>query len=208
MNDSCVTRISNVNSRIKKSGGRIIISPKIQSTYFNRSTFSGLRQQAFFNGLWNPYTVYLTGGGLRLRHFVPLFFVLSIAGLSFGGLLWQPLWWLLAMELILYLAIGSFMAINAAKYSDAHEQHGIQANSGLHSGKDGMSAQVRHAVESAKSAKANKEKTVNPLLVLIAFIQLHLAYGVGSLWGVISAPFKFGINRTVSHAGALPDRID
>jgi hypothetical protein len=28
-----------------------------------------------------------------------------------------------------------------------------------------------------------------------AFVQPHFAYGAGSLWGVLTAPFKFGFRR-------------
>ncbi len=139
-----------LNHRIRKGGGRILISPDIRLTYFTRSTFSGLRQQAFFNGLWNPYTIWLLGEGLRLRHFVPLGFVLSLIVLGAGGCLWAPLWWLLAVEVLLYCTLATLMATRAAR------SHGA-----------------------------------NPFLIVLAFLQLHLAYGAGSLWGVLTAPFKF-----------------
>ena len=165
--DERLTRNQDIelNARIRKGGGRIVISPKIQCTYYNRSTFSGLRQQAFFNGLWNPYTIYLTGGGLRLRHFVPLAFIMSIVFFATGGILWKPFWVFLATELLIYSTIGLVMAVKAAK-----------------------------------------EKNANFLLIFIAFIQLHLTYGAGSLWGVCSAPFKFGVCRKTDQGEALPDR--
>jgi glycosyltransferase involved in cell wall biosynthesis len=141
-----------LNHRIRKGGGRIVISPEIKLTYYNRSTFAGLRQQAFHNGLWNPYTLYLVGEGLRLRHFVPLGFVLSMLILGCLGFLWRPAWLLLAAELVVYTLAAAGMAVAAS----------------------------RPAQTSA-------------LLVWLAFVQLHLSYGVGSLWGVLTAPFKFGL---------------
>ncbi|HON67227.1 MAG TPA: glycosyltransferase family 2 protein, partial [Phycisphaerae bacterium] len=91
-----------LNSRIRAGGGRIVISPDIKLTYYNRSTFRGLRQQAFHNGLWNPYTIYLVGGGLKPRHFIPLAFVLSLICLSLAGIFWRPAWILLGCELLAY----------------------------------------------------------------------------------------------------------
>ena len=165
--DERLTRNQDIelNARIRKGGGRIVISPKIQATYYNRSTFSGLLQQSFFNGLWNPYTVYLTGGGLQIRHFVPLAFIMSIGVLAISGILWKPSWAFLAAELLIYLAIGLPMAVKAAK-----------------------------------------EKSANFVLTFIAFIQLHLTYGAGFLWGLFLAPFKFGFGRTSDHLEVLPDR--
>jgi len=155
-----------LNSRIKKAGGKIVISPSIKLTYYTRSTFRGLRQQAFFNGLWNPYTLYLVGGGLRLRHLVPLGFVVSLLVLAVAGVFYWPIWVILAAELALYLSACT-----------------------------------------AASIKAAKEDAVSWPLVLLSLVQLHLAYGVGSLWGVLTAPIKFGLRKS-SRAAALPDRRD
>ena len=70
--------------RVRRGGGRVMLSPSIRLTYLTRATYGGIRQQAFYNGLWNPYTRYLTGGGPHLRHFVPLVFVLSLL-VAYGG---------------------------------------------------------------------------------------------------------------------------
>ena len=140
------------STRMRKAGYKIIISPDIHFTYYNRGTYRGLRQQAFNNGLWNPYTLYLVGGGLRLRHFIPMGFVLSILTGIGLGFLWWPFWALLGVEIACYLLAAVWF-----------------------------------------SCKAGNKQNANPILVLFAFIQLHLSYGIGSLWGVLSAPFKFGL---------------
>ena len=140
--------------RMHKAGARVIISPEIRIKYYNRSTFSGLRNQAFINGLWNPYTVWTVGGGVRLKHLVPLGFVMSILVFGLMGFAWRPLWLILIFELLIYLLVALTSAISSA----------------------------------------HKNKTYS-FLVLLAFIQLHLAYGIGSLWGVITVPFKFGLKR-------------
>jgi len=151
-----------LSCRIRRGGGRIIISPDIRATYYNRSTFSGLRNQALMNGLWNVYTVWLTGGGVRLRHLVPFFFVASLIFLAVGGLIWPPIGLLLAAEAALYLAAGTVHARRAACEGGA-----------------------------------------STFLVLSAFVQLHLAYGLGSVWGLMTAPFKFGLSRSRRPGSAL-----
>jgi len=156
-----------LNSRIRAGGGRIVISPEIRLTYYNRSTYAGLRQQGFNNGLWNPYTLYLVGGGLRLRHMVPMGFVTSVAVLAVVGFFFRPAWLVLAAELALYLAAGCFFA-----------------------------------------AKGAREEGVSWPRVLAAFVQLHVAYGLGSLWGVLTAPIKFGRGRSKRVGEAIADRRD
>ncbi len=156
-----------LNSRIRHGGGRIVISPQIKLTYYNRSTYSGLRQQAFHNGLWNLYTIFLVGGGLRARHFVPLGFVLCLLIIPLAGLLWHPAWVLFGLLWVLYLAAGLSQAVPAARAA-----------------------------------------CTSTGLVLLAFIQLHLAYGVGSLVGMLTAPFKLGLRRSAAGRNALPDRRD
>lgn len=136
-----------LNSRLRRAGGRIIISPHIKLSYFNRATYVGLWQQAYNNGLWNPYTIWLVGRGLSLRHFVPMFFVASLIVLGTAGLVYKTLWGLLAAELILYAAVAGYFAVSLAP-----------------------------------AAKAS------PLRLLWAFATLHLAYGIGSLWGLITIP--------------------
>jgi len=154
-----------LNSRIIKAGGRIIISPEIKLKYYNRATYRGLWQQSFNNGLWNPYTIWLVGGGLYLRHFIPMFFVLGFMTFSIGALLWWPCRWILLGYVLFYLSVAAAFSIRTAK----------------------------------------RTKT-SVVLVLWSFICLHVAYGLGSLWAVITIPFKFP-NRHKKTAGKpLADR--
>jgi len=139
-----------LNHRLRRAGGRIIISPEIKFSYHNRSTYRGLWQQSFNNGLWNPYTVWLTGGGLSLRHFVPMFFVLGLVIITAGSFLWWPVKWILAGYILLYLTAAFSFSI--------------------------------------RSARQNKTSV---FLVLWSFVVLHIAYGFGSLWSIVTIPFKF-----------------
>ena len=139
-----------LNWRIRKEGGRILISPEIKVNYYNRSTYGGLWQQSFNNGLWNPYTVWLTGGGLSLRHFIPMFFVIGLFTLPLGAVFWPPVKWVLLSYILAYLCSAGFFSI---KHTWRNKTLGI--------------------------------------LVLWSYIVLHISYGLGSLCGVITIPFKF-----------------
>jgi len=148
--------------RIRRGGGKVVISPEIRIKYYNRSTFAGLCNQSFLNGLWNPYTLWFAGGGLNLRHFVPLGFVLSLLVLGLVGFAWRPAWLVLTFELLVYCVVGLLEGFRLA-------------------------------------GKARTSR----LLVFLAFAQLHLAYGVGSFWGVLTMPFKFGFQRKRQPGQAL-----
>jgi glycosyltransferase involved in cell wall biosynthesis len=139
-----------LNSRIRKAGGRIIISPEIKLSYYNRGNYRGLWQQAFNNGLWNPYTIWFVGGGLSLRHFVPMFFVLGLIAFLIGAFFGSPFKWVFLGYVLLYLSIGSVFAVQCAR-----------------------------------------QARVSAFWVLVSFLVLHVAYGLGSLWGVMTIPFKF-----------------
>lgn len=138
-----------LNFRIRKNGGRIIISPEIKLSYYNRATYTGLWQQSFNNGLWNPYTLWLTGGNLALRHFIPTFFVLGLITFTVGALFWWPVKWMLAGYALLYLSAA--------------------------------------IISSIKSTRRTKTSAI---LVLWAYIVLHIAYGLGSLWSITTIPFR------------------
>jgi glycosyltransferase involved in cell wall biosynthesis len=154
-----------LNSRIRKAGGKIIISPEIKLSYYNRATFKGLWQQAFNNGLWNPYTIWLVGSGLSLRHFIPMFFVLGLLILGIGCVLYLPVLFLLIPYLVIYFSAALYFALKVAK-----------------------------------------SQKVNPLLVLFSFLVLHTAYGLGSLWAILTIPFKFPNRKKKFVGDALADR--
>jgi len=155
-----------LNHRIRKGGGKIVISPEIKLAYYNRSTLRGLWQQSFNNGLWNPYTMWLVGGGLSLRHFVPMFFVLGLIVLTGAGLVWTGVSYLLALYLLVYAVAAAFFSVKTARQEKA-----------------------------------------NPFLIWICFWLLHAAYGLGSIWAVVTIPFKFPHRRKSQPGQALRDRI-
>ncbi len=68
------------NKRLKKAGGKIYIIPEVKAVYFARNTFKELAKNNFQNGKWNILTAYYTKtlSSLSLRHFIPLFFILTL----------------------------------------------------------------------------------------------------------------------------------
>ncbi len=143
---------SELNHRIRKAGGRIIISPEIEVGYYNRATYRGLWQQAFNNGLWNLYTVWLTGesAGLSLRHFVPMVFVLGLITFTIGAFFWWTVKWMLLCYILLYLSVACTFSIRCARQTKS-----------------------------------------SAILILWSFVVSHVSYGLGSIWAIITIPFKF-----------------
>lgn len=66
------------NYRIRKLGGKILLSPTMRSRYYSRSTFRSLWRQYFQYGYWKVRVLQLHPRQMSLRQFVPFIFVSSI----------------------------------------------------------------------------------------------------------------------------------
>lgn len=99
-----------LNKRIIRGGGKIIIIPDTYCTYLARETYKALAKNNFGNGKWNILTVFYTREikSLSIRHFVPLCFVLGLILPLIAGIFWHPaLWLFLAVALMYILALGT-----------------------------------------------------------------------------------------------------
>lgn len=103
------------NYRIRKLGGRILLSPRIRSKYYSRSTFRSLWSQYFQYGYWKVRVFQLHPRQLSLRQFVPLCFVLSIAALIILSLFVSSAVWLLVVAVGTYLSTTLFASLIAAR---------------------------------------------------------------------------------------------
>lgn len=99
-----------MNYRIRKNGGRILLCSDIRFSYYCRDTIKGLSDMARKNGMWNIITMKLCPGAMGVRHFIPLLFVLSLPGLSLFGFVSSVFWMLLAAELAAYLLLDIFFS--------------------------------------------------------------------------------------------------
>ena len=94
-----------LNYRIRKNGGKIYLSDEIHFSYYCRDSIKGITDMALKNGMWNVITMKLCPGAMGIRHFVPMVFVLSIIGLEMLGFLSSWFWYLLIVELSMYLIL-------------------------------------------------------------------------------------------------------
>lgn len=69
-----------LNARIRKAGGKIYLSSKIDITYHNVPDLSRFMRQAYGNGIWMAPAWLSTPGSFSLRHGAPLAFVSSLLG--------------------------------------------------------------------------------------------------------------------------------
>lgn len=94
------------NYRIRKIGGKILLSPDIRSRYYSRSSFKSLWRQYFQYGYWKVRVLQLHPRQMSLRQFIPLLFVITLlltsilSFFSFFG------------RLGLLLVVGSYLLAN------------------------------------------------------------------------------------------------
>jgi len=69
-----------LSKRILKKGGKIYLVSEARCNYYARENYSAICKNNFNNGKWNILTVFITKtfSSLSIRHFIPLFFLLSI----------------------------------------------------------------------------------------------------------------------------------
>ena len=105
-----------LNKRIIRGGGKIIIVPDTFCTYLARETFKALAKNNFGNGKWNILTVYYTKEmrSLSLRHFVPLAFILSVLIPSIVGFIWLPAFGVSLLALFMYLTLFGIVSARLA----------------------------------------------------------------------------------------------
>jgi len=102
-----------LNKRLLKNGGKIFLVPNVFITYYARENFKDLAKNNYNNGLWNIKTIYYTKdiSSISLRHFIPLFFILSIIIPMFLTC-FSPKFLLLSLfSLLLYSSVVAFISI-------------------------------------------------------------------------------------------------
>lgn len=82
------------NHRTRANGGKIYLSPRIQSHYFVRANLRKLARQYFQYGTWKGKMLKIFPGSLKWRHTVPPVFVLSCILLPLLSLFLPILWML------------------------------------------------------------------------------------------------------------------
>lgn len=103
------------NFRIRKMGGRILLSPTIRSRYYSRSTLRSLWRQYYQYGYWKVRVLQLHPKQMSGRQFVPFAFVVSLIALAILGVFTALGLWALLGVVALYMAANLFAALATAK---------------------------------------------------------------------------------------------
>lgn len=92
-----------LNQRLRKSGGRILLDPAIRCDYFASSGLLPFTKQNARDGAWSvlPF-IYSKVVPVRGRHLIALAFVAASITLGVCGFWLRPLWFLLAIQLAIY----------------------------------------------------------------------------------------------------------
>lgn len=99
------------NVRLKNTGGKIILDPSVRAKYYTRSTFSKFIKNNFRNGFWAIYPIKFTKYiPVKLRHFIPLGFVMSLLCSAILSLLFPFFLIPLIAILVLYLSAATYFA--------------------------------------------------------------------------------------------------
>lgn len=110
-----------INYRIIKNGGKVYLFNDIASTYHPRNTISKLMKMAYENGKWGIYTSYFIPGSMKMRHFIPFAFVLSIlVGILLCIFRIPILMELFFTELVLYLVLDFIFSFKNIKRGVIH----------------------------------------------------------------------------------------
>lgn len=68
----------NINSKLRKAGGKILLVPEMVIYYYSRSDFKGFCKHNFDNGFWITYPLKFGRVLFSRRHIVPLVFVTGL----------------------------------------------------------------------------------------------------------------------------------
>ncbi len=97
------------NYRLRQSGGRILLSPSIRSTYYCRSSYEELARQYWGYGLAKAKVLQRHPGGLRWRHLVPSALVATLTGGAMLSIIDRRFGWLAALAGSTY-GVASWLA--------------------------------------------------------------------------------------------------
>lgn len=102
-----------LNIRLRRGGGKILLSPDVQTIYYVRPSLKKLARQYYRYGFWKVKTGKRHVGSLRWRQVVPPLFVLSVYITLIAGFFW-PLAWALPLFYILLNLVFSVKSASKA----------------------------------------------------------------------------------------------
>lgn len=100
--------------RIRKAGGRIVVSPAMRSIYQNRESWTALASQFWQYGVWKVRVLQKHPRQMSVRHFIPPLFQVVVGLLLAVGFFWQPALWTGLAIVALYAGLIGAVAFTGA----------------------------------------------------------------------------------------------
>ncbi|MEG0132755.1 MAG: glycosyltransferase family 2 protein [Clostridium sp.] len=104
-----------LNMRVTKANKKILLTPKVKSTYYSRASFKKLWKQYFQYGFWKVRVIQKHKKPAAIRHLIPLLFVLYLIGGSVLSLFFKPIRILFFGILALYLLLDICFAVKISR---------------------------------------------------------------------------------------------
>lgn len=99
--------------RINKAGYKILLIPELELTYFVRDSISRLFSQYYQYGYYKPLVFKKVKSAIRIRHIIPLLFVVYLFSLPFFVYFFP----VLLIPIVLYLLLAMTFSLSSQKYS-------------------------------------------------------------------------------------------
>jgi len=104
-----------LNYRLRKAGGRIVLTPAMRSAYQNRTGVWKLARQFYQYGLWKVRVLQKHPRQMSVRQFVPPTFVAGLIGTAVLAPFWSVACWLFGAALGSYLVACATAAVVVAR---------------------------------------------------------------------------------------------
>jgi len=98
------------NIRLKKAAGKILLNPEIVSYYYPKPTLKEFFKHNFADGVWAIYPLKFIKIPLKIRHYVPLLFVLSLLISGTFSVFFPLFFWLFLFIFGLYLIANLYFS--------------------------------------------------------------------------------------------------
>jgi len=123
-----------LNQRLIKHGGRVLLSPQIICKYFARDSLAKLWRMYYQYGYFKPLVVRKVGGVMTLRQLAPPLFVLFLAVTALAGIVslaLVPAPWKFAAPAAFALIASSYMLVIGACAAGAVRKYGLAVAAAL-----------------------------------------------------------------------------
>jgi GT2 family glycosyltransferase len=104
-----------LNYRVVKSGYKVLLTPKVKSSYYSRSSLKKLWKQYYQYGFWKVRVMQKHGKPAALRHLIPMLFVTANVLGAALSIFFKPMLYLWLLEIGLYLVCDVAAAMKVSK---------------------------------------------------------------------------------------------